>query len=323
MTITEVQGYRFSPDALAVAARTPGISAFMRIRNGADFLEATIRSHIGHFDEIVAVYNQCSDATPAILARLAGEFGPRLRVFHYLDAVHAPGTPGHAATPGSAPTSLVTYSNFALAATRHRIVTKLDDDHLAIGAELARVVADLRAGRADPGAMHCFSGPNLIDDRAGGLALPAADLLSGSGDIGFFQLRPDTVFTHDRRFERFSRGGLKRRFAGFLYWHLKYLKRGGGFANTAPDENPNGRFARKQQKLNAMPRLSLAEARALLQPRVAARLAALLRDKARLRLARDGAFATAFPQPDLEAALDATAPGWRDVIGTRIAGRQE
>jgi len=323
MTIPEVQGYRFTPEALAIDARTPGISAFMRIRNGADFLEATIRSHIDHFDEIVAVYNQCSDATPAILARLAGEFGPRLRVFHYLDAVHAPGTPGHAATPGDAPTSLVTYSNFALAATRHRIVTKLDDDHLAIAAEVARVVADLRAGRADLGMMHCFSGPNLIRNGAGALALPEADLLSGSGDIGFFALRPDTVFTHDRRFERFARGGLKRRFAGFLYWHLKYLKRGGGFANSLSDENPNGRFARKQQRLAAMPLLSLAEARARLRPGAGDRLAALLREKARLRLARNGAFAPAFPQADLEAALDATVPGWRDLIGARIAGGRE
>ena len=40
-------------------------------------------------------------------------------------------------------------------------------------------------------------------------------------------MRPDTCFVHDRRFERFHRGGLGRHFAGYLYWHLKYLKRGG------------------------------------------------------------------------------------------------
>src|SRR5690606_2481883 len=66
--------FRFRPEDLKIGERKPGISAFMRIRNGADFLEATIRSHISHFDEIVAVHNRCTDETPDILARLAQEF---------------------------------------------------------------------------------------------------------------------------------------------------------------------------------------------------------------------------------------------------------
>ena len=53
-----VENYRFTPDDLRADARPPGISAFMRIRNGADFLEAAISSHIDHVDEIVAVHNQ-------------------------------------------------------------------------------------------------------------------------------------------------------------------------------------------------------------------------------------------------------------------------
>src|SRR5690606_26502790 len=96
--VTAVDGYRFTPADLQVGERRPGISAFMRIRDGAFSLEAAIRSHIGHYDEIVAVYNRCTDATPDILARLAREFGPKLQVWHYLPRVFPPGSEGHRST---------------------------------------------------------------------------------------------------------------------------------------------------------------------------------------------------------------------------------
>lgn len=312
MTVETISGYRFTPAALDPAGRQPGISAFLRTRNGADFVEATIRSHIGHFDEIVAVFNRCDDATPDILARLAAEFAPRLRVFHYIDPVHPPGSPEHAAEPPESPRSLVAYSNCALALTTRRIVTKLDDDHLAISGALAAVCADLRHGRLSADALHGFSGPNLMRTPDGRLAIPAADPISGSGDIGFFAVSPKTRFVHDRRFERFDRGPLKRRFAGFLYWHLKYLKTGGGFANYELGTHGGSRFARKRARLHAAGPLQLAAARGAIRP--PGRLGAWLSDKLRFLRARDSAFAHSFPHADLEAALDALSPGWRSWI---------
>ena len=94
-----VSGYTFRAADLKAGQRRPGVGAFMRIRNGADFLERTILSHIDFFDEIVAVYSQCTDATPDILARLQQVHGEKLRVFHYADRVFPPGSEGHAATP--------------------------------------------------------------------------------------------------------------------------------------------------------------------------------------------------------------------------------
>ncbi|MEM5502288.1 hypothetical protein WNY59_11900 [Ahrensia kielensis] len=116
----------------------------MRIRNGADFLEPTIRSHIDHFDEIIAVYNQCTDETPDILGRLAQEYGKRLRVFHYIDRVFPPGSDGHAKTPPDSPNSLVNYYNFALSKTSYRTVTKLDDDHIALDQPLKQLTRRIR-----------------------------------------------------------------------------------------------------------------------------------------------------------------------------------
>jgi glycosyltransferase involved in cell wall biosynthesis len=306
-----VETYRFSPAALAPAGRLPGISAFMRIRNGADFLEATIRTHLEAYDEIVAVYNQCTDDTPAILARLAAEVGPRLRVFHYLPRVSPAGSEGHARTPGDAPESLVTYSNFALAQTRHTWAVKLDDDHLAIPGAVAQMVAAIRSGQADARVMHCFSGLNLVRGPGGAFRIPAAAPVSGKGDIGYFRVTEGTHFHHDPRFERFARGGLPRRFAGWFYWHLKFLKSGGGFANYELEANPASRYARRKARLAQGALWDLPQARQALAPGRLRRLRAALDAKERLGVARDAALAAAFPQADLAAALDATAPGWR------------
>ncbi|WP_417309754.1 hypothetical protein [Devosia sp.] len=245
---TVVETYRFTPADLAVATRRPGISAFMRIRNGAYALEAAVRSHIEHFDEIVAVHNRSTDETPEILARLAGEYGPRLRVFHYLPEVFPPGSDGHKATPADAPQSLVNYYNFALSRTRFSHTTKLDDDHVAMGAATARLVADVRAGRAAQNEMACFSGLNLARGANGQIGIVAHEPFAGNGDHWIFPVRPDTYFVKDRRFE-VLRSQLRRKFHSFTYWHLKYLKPDLGFANYDLAANPHSRYARRLARL--------------------------------------------------------------------------
>jgi len=318
MPIQTISGYQFHPDDLNIAARKPGISAFLRTRNGADFLEATIRSHMPFYDEIVAVFNQCQDNTAEILARLAQEFGPKLRVFHYTDRVQPLGSKGHAGTPGNAPESMVNYSNFALKETRHDIVVKLDDDHLAIPGRVGAICKTFRQGQANLRQFHCISGLNLAHDAQGALGVPASELLSGNGDIGYFKIAPDTVFEHDRRFERFSRGRLKRVFAGYLYWHLKFLKSGAGFFNYELGENPNSRFARKKVEFDQTEMLHLADAITAIMPGRINRLSASTGGKLALNFARDKSVAEAFAYPGLEAALDDLSPGWRMVDGLGI-----
>jgi hypothetical protein len=311
-----VTGYSFKRDDLRVGERSPGVSAFMRIRNGADFLDATVRTHIDAFDEIVAVYNQCTDATPDILARLAQEYGPRLRVIHYLDRVYPPGSGEHAREAPDSPHSLVNYYNFALASTRYAYATKLDDDHLAIPATLHAISDRLRANA--PGTdrvMHCFSGLNLAHNASGEFGVPTVAPISGSGDIGFFRVSDQTYFSHDKRYERFNRGGLKREFAGFLYWHLKYLKQGEGFLNYELEANPQGRYARQQSRFRASGMLDLASLRAFLRPTPKDHLLGLFSEKKRLVSQVRASVPETFPQATLEQALDATSPGWRVWLG--------
>jgi hypothetical protein len=312
-----VQAYRFTPADLGCDSRAAGISAFMRIRNGEAFLEATVRSHIDCFDEIVALYNQCTDATADILQRLRQEFPHKLRVIHYVDPVHPVRSDGHASTPADSPRSLVNYYNAALAATRFAIATKLDDDHLAITKSTRALTDRLRRDGDRVDAMHCFSGLNLIRAASGELGIVATAPVSGGGDIGFFPVRPNTYFVHDKRFERFHRGGLKRHFAGFLYWHLKYLKAELGLANFELDARPDSRYARHLKRLadNAQAVVPLSELPARLQPGWLDRLEALLSAKKRLKLERDAAVASTFQDACAADAVRRTAdPRWVNMV---------
>lgn len=237
----------FHPSQLG-ADRPPGISAFMRIRNGEDFLRASIESHLPFFDEIVAVYNACTDSTPRILEALAGRYPDRVRVFHYLPRVFPVGSQDHIRTRPDSVHSIAHYYNYSLARTRYSVALKLDDDHLAIPEELGPVVRRIRAeGCRLPGQMLCFSGLNLcqVEGRVG---IVGHTPFAGNGDHFFFEVNPRHYFTKDRRFEVFIRRGLRRTYVGLLYWHCKYLKADHGFSNYELALNPNSRYHKQWRR---------------------------------------------------------------------------
>ena len=316
MTISIAENPQVQLGQIGDPARPAGISAFLRVKNGADYIEPTIRSHIRHFDEIVAVFNGCTDATPDILARLAVEFGKRLRVFNYVPEVFPPGSHNYAAEPADSPHSLVHYSNFALAQTRYSAVTKLDDDHIALDAPLDEMCRLIRLRGCRLLEIWCFSGLNLARMADGSLGIPMADPISGSGDIGFFTPTQATGFRHDPRFERFDCGGIPRRFTGFLYWHMKYLKNAAGFANYDLEKHPESRFHGKKLEFETSEILPLPEFRLRIGHgcRLTSGIALRLNAKLRLKAERDRAVAESFPQTSLENAIAETSPEFAELI---------
>ena len=324
VTVNVVEEPQVEYERIGDPSRPAGISAFLRVKNGADFVETAIRSHIRQFDEIVAVFNDCSDDTPDILSRLAFEFGERLRVFHYVPRVFPPGSSDHAAEPEGSPHSLVHYSNFSLAQTRFSTVTKLDDDHIALDEPLKIICRQIRTRSCRLPEMWCFSGLNLAGRADDSLGIPMAFPFSGSGDIGFFSPTHSTRFRHDARFERFHRGGIPRRFVGFLYWHLKYLKNDAGFANYDLSRHPNSRYHKKRLKYDASEILPLPELRSQLRSRrgVLNGVASRLNPKFRLKIERDLAVAASFPQASLETAIVEESPEFVEIILQRNSGRQ-
>lgn len=223
----------------------------MRIRNGEDWLEAAVLSHIDFLDEIVAVHNGCTDSTPAILARLQAAYPDKIRVVHYLPRVYPVGSDLHMRTPENSVNSIANYYNYALSLTRCSIATKLDDDHIAMRPMWKALRNELestgfRLGRQ----IWCFSGINLVDCQ-GCLKVHAEVPFAGNGDHWLFEVSPCRFFTRDKRFERFNRRGLDMRFKGINYWHLKYLKKDHGFSNYELESNPKSRYHKQKARFMA------------------------------------------------------------------------
>jgi hypothetical protein len=223
----------------------------MRVRNGEDWLEAAVLSHLLYLDEVVAVYNECTDRTPEILAGLQAAHPQKIRVFHYLPRVHPVGSEMHIRTPADSVHSIANYYNFSLSLTQCTLATKLDDDHIAMPAKWASLRSELSArGFRLGNEIWCFSGLNLV--RQGSeLRVHARVPFAGNGDHWFFEVDPRRVFTKDPRFERFQRKGLNMRFLGIAYWHLKYLKKDHGFSNYELEANPRSRYHKQKQRFEA------------------------------------------------------------------------
>ena len=249
--ISKVENYHFTPNLLNVDKRTPGLSAFVRVRNGEDFLAESICTHIGSFDEIVIVLNQCTDGSEQIVKNLLVTYPDKIKAFHYLDRVYPPGHSIYKELKQSSPNSIGTYYNFALAMTTRTVVTKLDDDHIAIPQNLSRLVEEIKKRNYDiSNEMLCFSGLNLTENDLG-IGIYKANPFGGNGDHGFFRVTSDTYFTHSVKFERFNYKSVKRSYYGMTYLHLKYLKKGHGFDNYEIEQDTSSRYSRHIQKFKA------------------------------------------------------------------------
>lgn len=297
--------FAFEPRTLD-RPRPRGISALMRIRNGGDFLEEAIESHIEFFDEIVAVHNDCGDDSVPILERLQGKHGGKLRVLCYEPEVHALGSAGHRRATTCSIHGMANYSNYALANTTYSVVTKLDDDHIAIRGNVGAITGLIRnLGCQLDRRMICFSGINLVAHGAE-LGIPDCLPFVGDGDHWFLQANSRNYFRQDRRFERFDRRGLRMEYHGIAYWHLKYLKRGNGFDNYQLDRNPGSRFHRQRRRFESgKTPISLLELESRCRTRarsggVIGRLKRFISDKERLRHERNEQFLAAALHVELE-----------------------
>jgi hypothetical protein len=131
----------------------------------------------------------------------------------------------------------------------------------------------------------CFSGINIARDPSGAIGVPGVAPIVGLGDHGFFRVDETTHFTRDPRFERFRAPGRKRVFTGVLYWHLKYLKPGHGFANYGIEAGDNQRYRRKRDRYLANRTvMSIAELRSLAPAAERALRFGLPTEKRRLKL---------------------------------------
>lgn len=217
-------------------ARTPGISAMMRIKNGEDYLEASIRSVVDQVDEIICVFNDSTDQTENILLSLEEEF-EHLKVFKYIPKVYPPNSIGYLKTPENSPHSLAYYYNFALSKTTKEYVFKLDDDQLYFKG----IIQTLKKKLNNPQTSIGLRGINLIDLKQK-LYIDKSAKVTAGADILLFKYNSSCKFIKIDLYEQFS-SNHKRIGIENVFYHTKRCKKDRGINNyDLVDKNKQSRY---------------------------------------------------------------------------------
>ena len=159
------------PFAHAFAGRPPKkISAMMRVKNEAEFLEQSIASIVDLVDEVVIVDNGSTDGSAAIIERFVVGFPAKIRAFDYPEKLARYGeeTLQLAATKEGrkSPSFLPNYYNWCAAKCRYPYILKWDGDTIATAA-FAPTLEQFRRSRKQ---ILWHTGINVYPDRTSYIA---------------------------------------------------------------------------------------------------------------------------------------------------------
>ena len=227
----DVADHHFDPDR-----RRDGISGFMRLKNEEEYLDQVIESLLPFLDELVIVYNECTDRTPEIVARCQARHPQKVKVYHYVPRVYPQRSDLHTATSPVSVHSLVRYCNFALSRTTCRYAVKVDGDEVAIPGAFKFVTEMVRSKQ--PTAYLSFQGINLTR-KGNAIGVPRAQPFCGLlGDAGVFRVGRNTRFLHHEYYERLAHG-LPIVQCGIAFFHIKGLTSDRGMNKYDLKENPH------------------------------------------------------------------------------------
>ena len=219
---------------LKADSRIPGVSGFMRLRNEAQFLRAAVDSHLPHLDELILVYNNCDDDTPAICEDYAARFPGKVRAIHYRPFVFPAGSPEYlnGDIPDDAEESLANYYNFSLCQTTRKIAVKIDGDHIALSSQFGDLCARVRE-KMPRGEAWSFRGLNFLPRKK--KAFLWARFPATAGETSFFYVAPRRWHYYHETMgwgcEVINMQGLRIRNCGIRFLHLHWLKDNFGYAN--------------------------------------------------------------------------------------------
>ena len=120
-----------------------GVSGIMRVKNDADFIEASIESCISALDELIVVYNDCTDNSVEIIETLRLKYPEKIRVFEYPYKVLGVGLTKEEynfakSLPKDSPLLLCNYYNFALDKVQCEYAIKIDADQIYFSENLKK-----------------------------------------------------------------------------------------------------------------------------------------------------------------------------------------
>lgn len=237
----------YKDEDFSVVGKKPGISAIVRLRNESEFLNLSLSSIIPYMDEIIIVYNNCDDDTPQIVAEWAKREPEKIKAFHYVPVVFPPGSSEYLSLPTTHPSSLIHFYNFALSKISYSICTKWDGDMVAVGSQLSDLIKKVKSEEFSNSSVDkkdtfwWFSGINLWKSK-GKLFVRSELPRSGTGDIGFWKVNSNRRFIHDLRYEVLNKQEMKSEFIGWIYFHLKGVKKDRGVSNYELERYPDSRY---------------------------------------------------------------------------------
>jgi glycosyltransferase involved in cell wall biosynthesis len=259
-----VENPSFGPEDFDPAKKKPGISAILRLRNEEDYVELALQSILPFFDELVIVYNGCTDRTPEIVEKFAMKEPRRVKAFHYVPEVFPQGSEMQRKLPGDYVNSLVHYCNFALSKATHKICAKWDGDMIAAPEPLKQIIDRLRRVRGStlsrwlsPWTMGFwwYSGVNLSDKDGKIFVIKARPRAWGKKDHGFWPVSPINNFRHHPRFELLNTRWLVKTFVGFVFFHVKGMKKDRGIGVYQLEKNPDSPYKKIVREIWTNPEL--------------------------------------------------------------------
>lgn len=235
MAIIEVEHPVINKSSFEANNRQDGISGVMLIHNEAEFLAQVIETWIDAVDELVIVFNDCTDNSPQIIEEYERKYYPKIRAFHYLPRVYSPNTKKQLELDVNNINSFTFYSNFNLSKTRYKICVLINGDHIGIPEYLRSIYNYLKQKPLQNTALF-FSGLNLWkhpDDIQYHVNL--RDIALGDGDLAYWTVSPENIFVKlptNPLFTIVKHEGLTSGYyLGFIFWHTRFLKKDYGQGN--------------------------------------------------------------------------------------------
>lgn len=270
-----VENPSFKPEDFDSSKKMPGVSAIVRLRNEADYLEQALNSILPFFDEFVIVYNQCSDRTPQIVEKFANKEPQRVKAFHYLPEVFPPGSEQHRVLPPNHVSSLVHYFNFVLSKASYQVCARWDGDMIAAPEPFGQVIDRLRSIK--PGTLSGWSSPwrmgfwwykgvNLWDQDGKILVIKSRPTSGGRKDHGFWPAGRRHIFRRYPRGEYLRTWWFIPTFVGFVFFHVKGMKKDRGIGVYQLEKNPNSLYRKPIEETWTNPELVTFEEYCQIEP---------------------------------------------------------
>lgn len=153
-----------------------GISGILRCRNNDDFLEECIDSVISELDELVAVYNECTDRTVEILEQKRQQYPNKIKLYEYLPHVLPLELDKESFVyarnlPEGSGQLMAEYTNYALTQASYRYIMKVDADQVYFTGRLKRICDAYRSTEkavltdAETAAFHAYCHRTLTEEQ--------------------------------------------------------------------------------------------------------------------------------------------------------------